>query len=53
MFDKRKTVGQPKEQTGEYSDNNYEDTMRGEQSARPSDEFGGDKKPVTPVPPKQ
>ena len=46
MFDKRKAVGQPKEATGEYSEDNYEDTMRGEQAARPSDDFGGDKKPI-------
>jgi len=46
VFDKRKPVGQPKEQTGEYSSDNYEDTMRGEQSARPSDDFGGNKKPL-------
>lgn len=47
-YDKRKSVGQPKESTGSYSDTELEDAMRGQSAIRrgPDDEM---LKPVTPI----
>lgn len=44
-YDKRKSVGQPKERTGEYSDDEMENTFRGESSSRNADGMDGMKKP--------
>jgi hypothetical protein len=33
-YDKRKSIGQPKESTGEYNDSEIEDAMRGESSSK-------------------
>ena len=42
VYDKRKSVGQPKESTGEYSDSEIEDAMRGQSAAK--NPFGMDMK---------
>jgi hypothetical protein len=50
VYDKRKSVGQPKESTGSYSDSEIEDAMRGYSSSK--NPFGMDmKKPNVPEPP--
>jgi len=45
VFDKRKSVGQPKESTGEYNDNEMEDTFRASRSSAHGGDDGEMKKP--------
>lgn len=45
-YDKRKSVGQPKEETGEYSDSDMEYHIESADSAGRAGKFGGDRTPI-------